>query len=228
MLSTQSELSSQQMPTGRSPVISFLRCQQAEVCSFVSLLQRYSMQIPMSLLAPCVQQTAWPQLPTGREWICKKKALEWIGFPGSTDSTPSLKRDRSVPPGQKLPPRKGLFGFMGLCSGRKPTGKQFSGTHAHTLTQHTRNNHEHCLSQQLVRANSETSIDPKQREKTKRTIAHQRANSTPRRAQQTAPRKTSPIPTALQTACPQAPRHHFCKTPRPNAASAQRLKLCAP
>ena len=42
MLSTQSELSSQQMPTGRSPVISFLRCQQAEVCSFVSLLQRYS------------------------------------------------------------------------------------------------------------------------------------------------------------------------------------------
>ena len=41
VLSTQSELSSQQMPTGRSPVISFLRCQQAEVCSFVSLLQRY-------------------------------------------------------------------------------------------------------------------------------------------------------------------------------------------
>ena len=42
MLSAQSELSSQQMPTGRSPVISFLRCQQAKVCSFVSLLQRHS------------------------------------------------------------------------------------------------------------------------------------------------------------------------------------------
>ena len=42
MLSMQSELSSQQIWTGRSPVIFFLRCQQAEVCSFVSLLQRYS------------------------------------------------------------------------------------------------------------------------------------------------------------------------------------------